>query len=49
VDGKRTDLSMVGRIMRRNADGHAIYVEELFDRSNKLLASNEIDCGSVPE
>ena len=49
IDGKRADLGMVGRILRRNADGHALYTENLYDRSNKLLASNEIDCGFVPE
>ena len=40
---------MRGRIMKRNADGHLLYFEELFDRNNTLLASNTIDCGPDPD
>jgi len=35
--------------MKRNADGHLLYFEELFDRNNTLLASNTIDCGPDPD
>lgn len=46
---KNPNKWMRGRIMKRNADGHLLYFEELFDRSNTLLASNAIDCGPDPD
>jgi hypothetical protein len=46
---KNPNKWMRGRIMKRNADGHLLYFEELFDRNNTLLASNTIDCGPDPD
>jgi Aspartyl protease len=43
---KDSNKWMRGSVMRRNADGHIMYLEELYDRSNTLLARNTIDCGA---
>ena len=42
---KNSNKWMRGRVMRKNSNGHLIYVEELFDRKNTLLSLNWIDCG----
>jgi hypothetical protein len=39
---------MHGQVRRQNSNGHLIYIEELFDRSNTLLSRNWIDCGPDP-
>ena len=43
------DVGMVGRIGRLKDTGHAIYSEDLVNSDNKVLATNLIDCGWVPE
>ena len=42
---KDSNKWMRGSVMRRNADGHVMYLEELYDRGNALLARSTIDCG----